>query len=167
MNQAITTALNNQANHELFSAQSYIAMAHWCEDKEFNGYGAFFTQQAAEERAHADRFFRHLLDRDVMPTLTAMDAPRCEFKSLREIAEYAQKLERHNSENIRQCYALAGEVSDFDSLPMLLSFIEEQVEEEAWASKMVTLTSRAECAGSLYSLDRHIVRELVDSNTPA
>jgi len=164
MDPAILNALNNQANHELYSAQCYQAMAYWCSDKEYNGYAEFFLQQADEERLHASKFFQHLLDRDICPKVTGLDAPRTEFANLREIADHAQKLERHNSENIRQCYSLAQDVKDFDCLPMLLEFIAEQVEEEAWTSKMVTLTRRAECAGSLYSLDRHITREMRDGN---
>ncbi|MFW6217408.1 MAG: hypothetical protein ACOC4K_00285 [Verrucomicrobiota bacterium] len=55
-------------------------------------------------------------------------------------------------------------MKDYPSFPMLLEFIEEQVEEESWADTMVTLTERAECAGATYNLDRHIVQELAGSN---
>ncbi|MEM8549691.1 MAG: ferritin [Verrucomicrobiota bacterium] len=165
MEPTITNAINDQANHELFSALCYQALAYWCEDREFNGYADFFKQQADEERLHADMFFRHLLDRDVKPMVAAIAAPKNDFATLREVTEYAQSLEYANSKQIQACYELSLEAKDYASQPFLLEFIKEQVEEEAWTNKMVTLTRRAECSGSVYSLDRHIVRELVD--TPA
>jgi len=160
MNQSIQAALTNQANHELYASHAYRAMSIWCDDKDFNGFASFFSTQAAEELEHAEKFIRHLLDRGVMPKLTALEAPTVEFTRLLEVAKLAEVLEQRNSENIHQCYEIAQEVKDYGSYPMLLELIEEQVEEESWASTMVTLTKRAECSGAVYNLDRHIVKEL-------
>jgi ferritin len=162
MEPTIRTALNDQANHELLAAHSYEALAYWCESHDFPGFAKFFFAQAAEEREHGAKFFKHLLDRSVQPKVDAISAPRGEFTSLHELACYAQKLEQQNSSNIKTCYSLALDVKDYESQPMLLWFINEQVEEEAWAAKMITLVARAECAGSIYALDRHIVKELGD-----
>lgn len=160
MNATLKEALNDQANHELFAAQSYHALALWCADQDFAGFAEFFKKQAAEEREHAERFLDHLADRGFLPELKAMDAPKGTFTRLREVAEYAATLERHNTEAIHRCFEIAQEVKDYASQPMLLEFIEEQVEEEAWASTMVTLTNRAECSGATYALDRHINKTL-------
>ena len=162
MHDSIAQALAAQGNHELFAAHSYKALALWCSVHEYNGFAGFFEKQAEEEREHADKFFDHLLDRDYVPILDAMDAPRNEFGTLVEVAGHAAELERLNSEKIRACYKLALEVPDYDCQPMLMWFIEEQIEEEAWASKMVTLTERAQCSGALYNLDRHIEKELAE-----
>lgn len=160
MNPSIQAALTDQANHELYAAHSYRAMAIWCDDNDYNGFAEFFFQQAAEELEHADKFIRHLLDRSALPKLSGIEEPTTEFGTLIEVATLAQTLEQRNSANIHQCYAIALEVKDFPSHPMLLELIEEQVEEESWADTMVTLTKRAECSGGVYNLDRHIVKEL-------
>ena len=160
MNTSVQAALAAQANHELYASHSYRAMAIWCDDKDYNGYAKFFYQQAAEELEHAEKFIRHLLDRGVLPKLTAIHEPTTEFTRLTELALLAQTLEQRNSANIHQCYDVALEVKDFPSFPMLLELIEEQVEEESWADTMVNLTKRAECSGAIYNLDRHIVKEL-------
>jgi len=160
MNPTLQAALTDQANHELFAAHSYRAMGIWCADNDYNGFSKFFFDQAAEELEHADKFIRHLLDRGVMPKLTGFEAPQTDYDKLIDVAKMAEVLEQRNSENIHQCYDISLEVKDFPSQPMLLHFIEEQVEEEAWAGTMVTLTKRAECSGALYNLDRHIVKEL-------
>ncbi|MFP4358508.1 MAG: ferritin [Puniceicoccaceae bacterium] len=160
MNPSIQAALGNQANHELYASHAYRAMSIWCDDQDYNGFARFFSNQAMEELEHAEKFIRHLLDRGVMPQLTALEAPTVGFTKLIEVALLAQTLERRNSANIHQCYAIAQEVKDYPSHPLLLELIEEQVEEESWADTMVTLTRRAECSGATYNLDRHIVKEL-------
>lgn len=160
MNPSIQTALNEQANHELAAANAYLAIALWCEGHSYQGFADYFYEQAEEERAHAKRFLQHLLDRGVTPSISASDAPKAEFERLSEIALCAQSLERNNSAGIQRCYELALEVKDYASHPLLLEFINEQVEEESWADTMVELASRAECPGALYALDRHIKKSL-------
>ncbi len=160
MNPTIKAALNDQANHELFAAQSYFAMALWCGDKDYAGYAEFFYKQAKEEREHAEQFFKHLADRGILPEVAAMEAPKADFQKLFDVAQHAETLERYNTKAIHRCYEIALEVKDFYAQPLLLKFIDEQIEEEAWTSSMVTLTRRAECSGASYSLDRHIVKTL-------
>ena len=164
MKDSIFQSLNEQANHELFAAHSYLAMALWCKDRDFNGYAKFFWQQSAEEKEHADKFQKHLLDRSKMPLPGALEAPRTNFPSLIDVARQALALEETNSAKIQACYALSEKEKDYASLPMLLWFINEQVEEEDWAHTMITLTARAECAGAIYNLDRHIVKELTSDD---
>ncbi|MGZ0654092.1 ferritin [Coraliomargarita sp. W4R72] len=160
MNPSIQKALTEQANHELFAAHSYRAMSIWCEDQAYGGFAKFFSDQAAEELEHADKFIRHLLDRGVMPKLKGFEDPITEFNKLFDVAKMAETLEQRNSANIHQCYDISLEVKDFPSQPMLMELIAEQVEEESWAGTMVTLTKRAECSGAAYTLDRHIIKEL-------
>lgn len=162
MDPEIRTALNNQAMHELLAAASYTAMSLWCRAQDYDGFGDFFAEQAAEEREHADKIFGHLLDRGEQPTVEAVAAPRNEFGSLCDVAEHALYLEQQNTAGINDCYALALAKPDYPSQALWLWFISEQVEEEAWASKMVNLTRRAECAGSVLNLDRHISKILAD-----
>ena len=160
MDALLKAALNDQANHEFFAAQSYEAMAIWCSDQDYNGFARYFLQQADEERAHARRFLGHLDDRSVMPELVALAAPRSAFASLTEIALHAQALELANSEKIYHCYRIATDTGYLPSLPFLLEFIDEQNEEESWTNTLVQLTKRADCPGSAFDLDRHIEKEL-------
>jgi ferritin len=46
-------------------------------------------------------------------------------------------------------------------------FITEQVEEENWADEMVDRVQRANCAGGLGELDRHIERYLSEDGLEA
>lgn len=162
MHDKLIKALDFQANHEFFAAQSYEAMAQWSDNQDFKGFGEFFAKQADEERGHARRFLKHLLDRSVYPTLSAIEAPRLNFSALTDLAQHALALEKANTSHIQNCYAVAVETAETTSIPFLLEFIEEQVEEESWANTMVTLTIRHDCPGSVFDLDRHITKYLGD-----
>lgn len=156
----LVALLMKQANHERYAAACYTAMAYWCEAEDYAGFAEFLHSQAKEEIEHSEKFFGHLLDRDIQPVLEALPAPRGEFKALLELAELSLHLEQANTKGIHECYRAAEEHKDAACLPLLLEFISEQVEEEAWANKMIALLRRSDCAGAIYNLDRHIVKEL-------
>lgn len=160
MHPDVQACLNEQGNHELLAALSYEAMAYWCAANDYDGFAGFFRKQAEEEREHAEKFFNHLLDRGVQPEIGAVEKPRNSFEHLGEVATLAQHLEKLNTTKIKACYEAALAVKDYESQPLLMWFINEQVEEEAWAGKMVSLVARAECAGSVFQLDRHITKLL-------
>lgn len=160
MNEKLHNLLNEQANYELFAAHCYEAAAAWCDEHDYKGSAGFFLKQAEEERQHARRFLKHLADRNVKATLDAIKAPRSNFKNLVDLAGHAVELEHQNTENIIACYETAAELKELRSLPFLLEFISEQVEEEAWTQTLLTICRRNECPGSQFDLDRHIEKVL-------
>ncbi|MDP1578821.1 MAG: ferritin [Candidatus Didemnitutus sp.] len=149
-------ALTRQFNHELFAAQSYLALSVWCEVQNFSGCAAFFTKQAGEEREHADKIIAHLVDRGDAAEIAAMEAPRQKFSSLGDVALHAQALEQANTRGINATLEAALVDKDYPAQVLMHWFVNEQVEEEAWAAKMVALVQRATCAGGLSSFDRHV-----------
>ncbi len=162
MDKQLTDAFTKQGNHERFASANYESMAYWCEANDYSGFSEFFFKQASEEREHAEKFFKHLSDRGIMPLLSATEAPRATFDSLLQVAEFALELEAANTKGIASCTDLSYSLKDFSSQSLLLWFMSEQVEEEAWANKMVNLVKKALCAGATYNLDRHIVKDLSD-----
>jgi len=149
-------ALNKQANHELQAAQAYLAMAYWSDVHHYSGFAKYFHEQAGEEHGHAAKFHKHLADRDVVPAIGALAAPKVSFKLLTEVAQTAYDLERANTAGIHAAYETALAEKDYPAQVMLHWFINEQVEEEAWSDKLLVKTREASCAGALSSLDRHL-----------
>lgn len=156
----IKDAIDKQGTHELFAAHSYTALSMWCEANDYGGYAKFFKQQAAEEMEHAEKFFDHTLERGELPLIGAITSPKSDYKTLLEVAEAALTLEKANTSGITAVYELSLMEKDYPSQSMLQWFISEQMEEESWAESMVTKTQRAQCAGALLYLDRHICKEL-------
>lgn len=160
--QPVLTELQRQINHELSAAYAYLSLSLWCEERNFKGFARFFGKQADEERIHARKIIDHLLDRNVLPELTDLAAPKGKFKSLTDVAKQALAMEQANTAGINTAYEASGKASDYPSIVLLQWFISEQVEEEAWANEMVERVEQASCAGALSDLDRHIERYLAE-----
>jgi ferritin len=165
MSPTVITALSAQGTQELFTAKAYLAMAYWCEVQNWSGYAKLFHQQAAEEGAHAHKFFSFLVDRDIMPAIGSVGAPRTDFADLTSIAQAAYDLERANTKTIHAAYEIATAEKDYATQVFLHAFIAEQVEEEAWTDKLLEKTRLAICGGALFNLDRHVVREVLGAGT--
>jgi len=160
MSPKLITALNKQAGYELQAAQAYLAMAYWCEVHHSSGFAKFFHAQAAEEQSHAGKILKHLADRDVVPTIAALAAPKVSFKQITDVAQAVWEMERANTAGIHATYETALAEKDYPAQVLLHWFINEQVEEEAWSDKLLVKTREATCAGSMMDLDRHLTKIL-------
>ena len=156
----VLAELNRQLNHELSAAHAYQALAIWCAARNFTGFASFFAKQASEEREHAEKMIQHLLDRGATPELSALPGPGRDLAALLDVALQAQAMEQANTRGINTVYEAALAAKDYPAQVLMHWFINEQVEEEAWAAEMVDRVKSASCAGSLSDLDRHIVRLL-------
>ena len=156
----VLTELNRQFNHELTAAHAYLAMSVWCTAQNLKGFAGFFSQQASEEREHAEKIMQHVLDRGSTPELGSIAEPKQDFKSLLQVAEQAQAMEQANTRGINAVYETAVAAKDYPAQVLMHWFINEQVEEEAWTAEMVARVQNATCAGSVLDLDRHIEKLL-------
>ena len=156
------TELNRQLNQELTAAHAYHAMSVWCCNRNLKGFAGFFSKQAGEEREHAGKIMKHVLDRGMAPELGAVTAPKQNFKSLLEVVEQAQAMEQSNTRGINAVFEAAVATNDYPAQVLMHWFINEQVEEEAWAAELVDRVRAATCAGSLLDLDRHVEKLLGD-----
>jgi len=154
--------LNRQFNQEYSASHSYRALSLWCEDQNLKGFARYFARQAEEEQEHARKITAHIIDRGVLPEFGAILAPKHNFKSLLEVAQHAQAMERNNTAGINAVYEASVEAKDYPTQVLMQWFITEQVEEEGWCLEMVERVQAATCAGGLSDLDRHIERYLED-----
>lgn len=161
MSPTIAESLSAQGTRELSTSKSYLAMAYWCETQNWNGFAKLFHLQATEEQGHARKFFHFLTDRGAMPQIGGVGAPRGEFANLAEVAKAAYDMERANTAAIHGAYELALAEKDYATQVFLQEFISEQVEEEAWTDTLVDKIKQAICAGALFNLDRHAVKEVL------
>jgi ferritin len=152
----VLTELNRQLNHELAAAHAYLAMSVWCDAGNFKGFAGFFAKQSGEEREHAEKIMKHLLDRGVPPELAAIAAPKQDYGTLLDVVEKAQAMEQANTRGIHAVFEAAQAAKDYPAQVLMHWFINEQVEEEAWAAELVDRVEGATCAGSLLDLDRHL-----------
>ncbi len=153
----LTEAFNRQITLEFSSAYQYLATAAWLESESLPGMAHWMRLQSDEEWAHGLRFYQFVLDRDASVHLGPIDAPTAVFDNVYAAFEAALASEQAVTASINELYALATEMKDFASLPLLDWFVNEQVEEEATVTQIIDDLERAGSNGhTLLMLDREL-----------
>ena len=130
MSLTMQDALNEQMQHEFYSAYLYLSMSAYCERINLPGLARWMRGQAGEETKHALKIFDHLLDRGGKVVLRQIDLPPADFTSARDVFEQAHRHEQQVTASINTVYGLAMDERDFASRVFLDWFVQEQVEEE-------------------------------------
>jgi ferritin len=136
--QSMQDALNDQINKELFSSYLYLSMAAHFEDRNLPGFAIWMRKQADEEREHGMKIYDHLLERGARVMLKAIEAPKTDWASTREVFEEVAAHEAKVTASIYALYELALQEKDYPAQVMLHWFIAEQVEEEKNAAEILT-----------------------------
>jgi ferritin len=88
---------------------------------------------------HADKLINHVRDRDGRVELLTIPAPKTDFDSPLQAAEYVRDLERATTETIHRLFELARKEADYPLEVLLHWYINEQVEEEQWSGELAGL----------------------------
>jgi ferritin len=113
--------------------------------------------QAEEERTHAMKLFDFVNERDGEVKLAAVKAPPTTWKSALAACQDTLKRERENTKQINGLMELAFDSGDYATRSFLQWFVDEQVEEEAQATKLVDDTKRiGNDQAALFMLDREL-----------
>jgi ferritin len=160
MKQEVIDAFQLQIAREREASVVYQSIAIWCAVNDYPGFAEFFNKQTKEESEHVEKLIEHLIDRGVHPVLGPLGAPPARFEDLRDVAQAALDHEQANTAGIYETLKVATAAVDYPAINLLNWYVNEQVEEEVWANRMVVLVKRATCAGSIYALDRHIMKDL-------
>lgn len=157
LKQPVESALNEQINAEFFSAYLYLAMSGYFEASHLPGFAGWMRAQAREEAAHAMRFFDFVTERGGGVSLKAIAQPPLEFSSALAAFEQALEHERQITQAIHDIHGVATREGDLASQPFLLSFIQEQVEEERTVGEIVDrLRLAGDSSVALLLVDREL-----------
>jgi ferritin len=135
-------ALNEQIANEFAAAHQYVAIGVHYEADTFPRLARFFHEQAEEEREHAMKMVRYLLDVSAPVRLDSIRAPRREFADHVEPIKAALEQERAVTVQIAKLHELARETNDPASERFVQRFVEEQVEEEATMQDLLAVAER-------------------------
>ncbi len=150
-------ALTDQVTMELSASHSYLAMAAWFESQNLPGMAAWMQLQSVEERSHGLKFFEFIVDRGESVVLGSIEAPQSVFGSVLEVFEQALAQEKEVTRAINAMYAIATAEGEYEAIPLLTWFINEQVEEEASVDQIVEDLRRAgDDPQLLLTLDREL-----------
>ncbi len=154
----IADLINVQVNKELYSAYLYLAFANYYEDEGLDGFAHWYEIQAQEERDHAFKMRRYLIDNGISVTFDAIEKPETAFQSHLEPLEAGLKHEQYVTSLIHTIYNAAFEHKDYKTMQFLDWFVKEQVEEEKNAEDLIKKMKLFGCdSKGLYMLNQELL----------
>ncbi len=127
----IEEAINRQINEELYSSYLYLSMSAYFESLGLRGFANWMYVQYQEEKDHAMKLYRYLIERGGRVKLYAIKEPPHEWNSPLHAFEETLKHERHITKCINDLVDLAEKKKDRATFNLLQWYVDEQVEEEA------------------------------------
>lgn len=141
----LETAINAQIGNELGASHQYLSIASYFEGRSLTEFGKFFFAQSQEERDHALKFLKFLLEVGAEVKIPAIAAPKPTFASAEEAVQAALTWETEVTRQIYGLVEIALKDKDYISQNFLDWFVKEQLEE---ISSMETLLALVKMAGS-------------------
>lgn len=157
LTEEIEALLNDQIKIEAHSSAIYLAMASWCNRNGFDNSAGYFEKQSGEEREHLLRIFKYINDaggRAVSPEV--VNVPQ-EFESFRGVFEQALQQEIFVTQSLNKIADRCLRVKDFVTLQFLQWFLNEQLEEEYVARRILELFDViGEDGTGRWQIDKHV-----------
>ena len=149
----LIAAFNGQVGNEMLASLQYVSIAGYLAVQNLPELARTFFEQGDEEREHAMRFVRFIVDVGGVLRLPAVAAPKCDFGSAEECVSFALEAEKEVTRQINELVAMAREQNNTLALRFLDYFVTEQLEEVNKMTALLALLRRAGKDGLLYVED--------------
>lgn len=167
INKKLEDAINAQINAELWSAYLYLSMATNFHAQGLSGIANWFEVQFKEEQDHAMIFYNYLVSRGGRVELKPIDAVKTQWDSPLEAFEDTLQHEQVVTKLINDINALAVELKDYATQNRLTWFIDEQVEEEDSAQKLIDGLKLIKDNGyAIYMFDKELAARTYTQASP-
>ncbi|MGC8885679.1 MAG: ferritin [Verrucomicrobiia bacterium] len=143
ISKTVNAALNKQVGNELGASIQYIEVAAYFALEGLGVLSEYFFKQANEERDHALRIIKYIIDAGGQVEIPAIPAPRSNFGSAVEAVQLALDWENEVTSQINKLVALAVKENDYITQNMLNWFLNEQLEEVSSMDSLLKLVQRA------------------------
>ncbi len=135
---AMEQSLFAQLNDEFYSSYLYLAMSAYCNHIDFNGAANWLKLQYEEEQGHATRIYNYLIEQGAHVELQAIPQPPSEFGSILEVFKSSLEHEQKMTAKLNNLSDQALKEKDHATYNLLQWFVNEQVEEEATVSEIIS-----------------------------
>lgn len=163
---AMSAAINQQIGNEFGASLQYVAIAAHFDHESLSELAAHYYRQAEEERNHALRFVRYLVDAGAQVEIPAVAAPQNRFATAREAAKLALDHEVMVTQQINALVELAVQEKDHITENTLRWFVTEQLEEVHSAEALLRVVQRAGEEG-LLQVEDYLARHKASRPVPA
>ena len=157
MKESAVDAVNQQIQAEFQAAYFYLAYAAKFDVRGLTGFSSWLRKQWEEEIEHGLKFYDFLLRRGANVTLGPIEQPSTDLEKPVKVFEKVLEHEQKVTAQIHRMYELAQAERDFPLQMFLHWFIDEQVEEEDMASKILDrLRLIGDSGAELFLLDKEL-----------
>jgi bacterioferritin B len=145
----INDAINQQIGNEFGASLQYVAIATNFDADALPQLAAHFYRQAEEEREHAMKFVKFLVDADGEVKIPAVPAPRAKFATAEDAVKLSLDWEVEVTNQIHKLVALAKKEDNYTTDQFLQWFVAEQLEEVSSMDNLLKVIRRAGESGLL------------------
>lgn len=150
-------AINEQINAEMYSAYLYLSMEAYFRSLDLSGFANWMRVQVQEELMHAMKMYDFVDARGGRIILKSIAAPQTDWKSPLAVFEATYEHEQKVTGLINDLVNLAIKEKDHAANTFLQWFVNEQVEEEASADKIIQqMKMMKDAPGGMFMLDREL-----------
>ncbi len=162
----LAEAMNRQIGREMGASLQYTSIAAYFDGETLPELARFFYRQADEERDHAMRFVRFLLDVDAKVRIPDIPAPQSDFQNAEDPVALSLDWERTVTEQIYELVEIATADNNLIAVRFLDWFVNEQLEEVSTMGDLLNLVRRAGESGLLH-VEEYLAREGLGEEQPA
>lgn len=153
----IRDVLNEQINKEFYSAYLYLSMSAYFSEIGLYGFSHWTKVQSKEEIEHGMTLFEYVLGRKSQIHLGQISSPRFELNTPLEVFEQIYEHERSITESIDEVANMSDCECDLATRNFIDWYLEEQIEEEAEVSRIISkLKTFGNEKSALYLIDREL-----------
>ncbi|HEY8651299.1 MAG TPA: ferritin [Chthoniobacterales bacterium] len=152
----VIDAINEQIGYEFSAELQYYAIAAHFAAEALPQLSQHFFQQAEEEKGHALRFIKYVVDAGGRVVIPAIDAPKSTFKTPEVAIKLSLDQEVKVTHQINALVELARLEKDYITINFLQWFLTEQLEEVSSMDNLLKIVQRA--GSDLLQADEYLAR---------
>ena len=153
ISKGMNEAINRQICYEFSAMLQYVAIASHFVGESLHELAAHFYRQAEEERDHAMRFIKYLLDAGGRVEINDVPAPQNKFATAEEAVKLSLDQEKKVTEQINALVEAAIKEKDYITQNALTWFVNEQLEEVSSMENLLKIVQLAGPKNLLYVED--------------
>ncbi|PKN83027.1 MAG: ferritin [Chloroflexi bacterium HGW-Chloroflexi-8] len=131
-----------QVGNEFAASSQYLAIAIYFEKEAFGNTSKFFYKQAEEEKEHAMKLLKYVVETGGDAPIPAIPAPKAVIKSAEDAFVTSLNWEMEVTGQINGLMDLAKQQNDYLAQKFLDWFVEEQLEEVTTMEKFLLIVRK-------------------------
>jgi ferritin len=139
----LATAFNEQIGREFGASMQYVSIGAHFSQRQLQLLAKLFYEQADEEKQHAMKFVKYLIDTKAELQIPAIAAPKPTFASAEEAVQAALAWEQEVTRQITDLMDLAVKQNDYLAQSFLQWFIDEQLEEVVKMERILSVVRQS------------------------